>query len=78
MKDFDGLILFIFICLVGAALAFGFITAISQSFKAVPDKSPVDSHQHKVDQRRRMDDIQRNQKQLMRDQQYKIRANSRR
>lgn len=78
MKDFDGVILFIFGTVVALALFFGVVTTVIKSFRPNDEeKNAFHSSQKLSEQKRRMQDINDRQKRLMQDYQQKLRDSRR-
>jgi hypothetical protein len=75
--DFDGIILALFGIVVLGLLAFGFLGMISKAFKPKTQGQTFNSTDMLRKQSREIDDIKRNQDQMMRDLKQKIRDGKR-
>ena len=73
MKDADGLILFLVIAAVAVIIFMGVIEGVRRSFKKVPPAPQADSSLYMEEQKRRVSDMQYEQKQRMEDMQQRIR-----
>lgn len=73
MKDFEEIVPLIVAFCLAVILFLGVISAIKKSLKPAVNHDSLDSTLQLKEQRRRMEDIQRRQKQLMEDQRQKIR-----
>jgi len=78
MKSFEEIVPLIFALIVAIALFLGVVTSIKKSLKGPAKRDTIDSSITQKEQQRRMDDVRRRQKQLMRDQRQKIRNLQRR
>ena len=78
MKGFEEILPLIVALLVAALLFLGFITVVKKALKTDPPKSTIDSSSQLREQKKRAEDIQRRQKQLMEDQRQRIRDMQRR
>lgn len=74
MKEWsiDAILLFIVGTIVAVSLFLGVINAVKKSFKASPSPKRIDSSEIIREQKRRTEDIQRQQEILMRDRQQKL------
>jgi phosphotransferase system glucose/maltose/N-acetylglucosamine-specific IIC component len=73
MKGFEEIFPLIIAIFVAIALFLGVTIAIKKSLKPSPAYDTIDSTLQLKEQKRRMEDIQRRQKQFMQDQKQKIR-----
>ncbi len=78
MADFEDIFPLIVALLVAVALFLGFVTTIKKSLKTPVPKSSIDSSALRREQKQRMDDIQRRQKELMENQKQRMRDMQRR
>lgn len=67
-----GILLFLVVTMVVMALFFGVINSIKASFKSAPKPPAILSIQDRQDQRDRVEDIQRRQKELMANQKQRM------
>ena len=78
MKDFDGIILFVFGVIIAGLLFWGIVTAIGRSFKPKEvEKSSFNSAQMISEQKSQAEEIRARQKEMMRQNQQKIRDSRR-
>ena len=78
MKDYDGIILFIVGAVMAGLLFYGITVVVLKSFKPKKDDQPAfDSSQMISEQKHRAEDIRERQKELMRQNQQKIRDRQR-
>lgn len=75
MKEWsiDAVLLLIVGIIVAVSLFLGVITAVKKSFKVSPSPKRIDSSEIIRDQKRRMEDINRQQESLTRERQQKLR-----
>jgi hypothetical protein len=73
MNWFEEILPFIVAILIAIALVLGLFTSIRKSLNPSTPTDTIDSSSQLREQQRRMDDIEDRQKQLMRDQQQRIR-----
>ena len=73
MKDFDGVIIFLAIVGVAGFLFWGLRTVLKKSLNTAPKYENAESDQKLKNQRERIQDTEERRKQLMRDQQQKLR-----
>lgn len=73
MKNYDGLILFVFGCLVALVLFLGFRNMIGRLFKPSEPVGQVESRNLKRTQQQRMDDVKRRQRRLMEERRQRLR-----
>jgi hypothetical protein len=78
MKGFEEIVPLIVAILVAIALFLGVVTSIKKSLKPPVRRDAIDSTLELKEQKRLVGDVQRRQKQLMRDQRQKIRDLQRR
>lgn len=71
--DFDGIIIFLVGLVVVGLLIFGFLGMVKKAFKPVTQGPTLDSTDMLRQQAQHTSDIQRSQKQMMRDLKQKIR-----
>lgn len=78
MKGFEEIFPLIVAFLVAVALFFGVVISIGKSLKEPQEPEPADSVFYIKEQQRRLDDVQRQQKELMESQRQRIRDLQRR
>lgn len=78
MNDIEEIFPLIFGIIVAIALFMGVVSAIKKSFRERPKEATIDSQLMLREQKRHMEDIQDRHKQLMRDQEQRIRDMQRR
>ncbi len=83
MKDYDGLIIFLFGALLAGALVYGFVTIVKNSFSNSPDIESQETNGDgsevvKKTQAQKMAEIRSNEKRLMEQRQQRLRDFSRR